>query len=82
MSAVMTGCPGATKFKTPELKEKICPVCGSIIELFSVDVSVKCDTCGFEAFNDLQSCIKWCSHARECIGEELYNKLVLGAAEG
>jgi len=79
MATILSGCPGASMFKTPEIKEKICPQCGAVIELFSIDVSVKCDVCGFEAYNDLQSCIKWCPHAEECIGPELYKKLVLDA---
>lgn len=80
MGQILSGCPGASRFKAPTIKEKICPVCGSIIELFSTDVSVQCDTCGFTAYNDLQGCIQWCAHAEECIGTEMYEKLVRGKA--
>ena len=71
-----SGCPGAEKYKSPTITEKTCPVCGSVIELFSVDISVPCDKCGFVAYNDTQDCIQWCSQAEKCIGSELYNKLV------
>ena len=71
-------CPGASSIKNPTIEEKVCPVCGEMIELFSVDISVPCDKCGFVAYNDLQSCIKWCKYAEKCIGTEMYNKLVLG----
>ena len=81
MGQIFSGCPGASSFKVPTIKEKICPVCGSIIELFSTDVSVQCDNCGFTAYNDLQSCIQWCSHAEECIGTEMYEKLVKNKKE-
>jgi len=76
MGAIFEGCPGANLLKTPEIKEKICPVCGSVIELFTTDVSVKCDKCGFVAYNDMQSCIKWCRHAEQCVGPELYHRLM------
>ena len=71
-------CPGVERFKNPTMKEKICPVCGEIIEIFSVDSTVACDNCGFIAYNDEQSCISWCKYAKECFGEELYNKLMAG----
>ena len=76
MAQVYSGCPGASRLKVPTITEKICPRCGAVIELFSTDVSVPCDKCGFVAYNDLQSCIQWCEHAEECIGTEMYNKLV------
>ena len=81
MGEIFSGCPGADRFKNPTLEERVCPVCGNIIEIFSVDVSVKCDHCGFEAFNDLQSCVKWCKFAEQCIGTELYHKLVMKTEE-
>ena len=68
------GCPGAARLKgTPELNLKNCPECGGEIELFSTDPLAKCK-CGFVAYNDTQSCIKWCAYARECVGDELYEK--------
>ena len=68
-------CPGAADMRTPTLKLKNCPECGREVELFSVDVNVKCSHCGFLIYNDIESCIQWCQYAKECIGEELYNKL-------
>ncbi len=73
-------CPGVSRFKTPTLEIKICPVCGSEIELFSTDIKVPCDKCGFVAYNNIQSCITWCKYAKECVGEEMYLKLT-GASE-
>ena len=40
---ILEGCPGAARLKTPTLEEKICPVCGNIIEIFSVDTEVACE---------------------------------------
>jgi len=71
-------CPGASKIKgTPEIKVKTCPQCGAELELFSGDPFVKCK-CGFVAYNDEQSCVKWCKFARECVGDEVYEKFMSG----
>ena len=70
------GCPGAATLRgTPTITEKNCPECGREIEIFSIDTHVVCE-CGFIAYNDTQSCIKWCQHAKECVGEEVYNKFM------
>ena len=69
-------CPGSLSLRgAPTLKEKICPECGAVIEIFSIDTHVVCD-CGFIAYNDTQNCIKWCKYARECVGDEIYNKFM------
>ena len=72
---MVMGCPGTFNVKTPTLKIKKCPECGADVELFSIDVSLKCEKCGFTVYNDLQSCIQWCKYANECVGEEIYRKM-------
>ena len=72
------GCQG--KPRTPTIHEKICPRCGSIIELFSIDTEVACDNCGFVAYNDALSCVQWCKYAKQCVGEEMYNHMMEIAA--
>ena len=69
-------CAGRSVFGTPTLRIMKCPECGGEIEMFSTDVKVKCDKCGFVAFNDINICVQWCAHAEECVGTEMYNKLV------
>lgn len=73
---IYSGCPGADKLRNPTIIDKICPVCGSEIEMFSTDTEMACEKCGFVAYNDTLSCIQWCQYAEKCIGTELYNKLV------
>ena len=70
---LMDGCQG--KPRTPTIHEKICPKCGNIIELFSIDTQVPCEHCGFVAYNDALSCVQWCAHAKECVGEEMYAQM-------
>ena len=71
---IFEGCMG--KPKTPTIHEKICPQCGQIIELFSIDTQVACDKCGFIAYNDTLSCVQWCEYARKCVGDEMYEKMM------
>ena len=73
---IYSGCPGTDNLRNPTITEKICPVCGNEIEMFSIDTEVACDRCGFVAYNDALSCIQWCQYAEKCIGPELYQKLV------
>ena len=74
----MHGCQARPK--TPTIIEKVCPQCGEIIELFSIDTEVACDKCGFIAYNDTLSCVQWCQYAKQCVGEEMYNKMMEIAA--
>ncbi len=68
-------CPGVENYKTPTFIDKVCPQCGADIEMFSVDTEATCENCGFVVYNDTMSCVKWCKYAKNCFGEELYNKL-------
>lgn len=69
-------CPGAANIRTPTLEIRKCPRCGEEIEIFSNDASVRCSRCGYVVYNDAASCIRWCRHAKECLGDEMYEKLV------
>lgn len=71
---IYTGCQSKSKEIT--LEERICPQCGNVIELFSVDTEVACEHCGFVAYNDTLSCVQWCQYAKQCVGEEMYEKMM------
>lgn len=76
MNKEKLNCPGASNISgTPTLKVKQCPQCNGEIELFSTDVQLSCPKCGFVVYNDIQSCIRWCAFARECVGDEMYERL-------
>ena len=75
---LMDSCQG--KPRTPTLHEKVCPKCGNIIEIFSIDTQVACDHCGFVAYNDTLSCVQWCEYARKCVGDEMYERMMEIAA--
>ena len=69
-------CPGASNLHTPTIELKTCPECSAEVEIFSTDMQVACPKCGFTIFNDLESCIQWCEYAKECVGEETYERLM------
>ena len=71
---MIQGCQG--KPRTPTIIEKVCPNCGNLIEMFSIDSQMPCEKCGFVAYNDTLSCVQWCAHAKECVGEEMYNQMM------
>ena len=73
------GCQG--KPKTPTIQEKICPKCGNLIEMFSIDTQMACEKCGFVAYNDTLSCVQWCEYARQCVGDEMYEHMMKIAEE-
>lgn len=76
---IMGGCQG--KPRTPTIQEKVCPQCGSIIEMFSIDSQMACEKCGFIAYNDTLSCVQWCEFAKQCVGEEMYAHMMKIAEE-
>jgi hypothetical protein len=69
-------CPGAASILKPTLILKNCPECGEENELLSTEAKRKCSKCGFMIYNDVVSCVQWCEYAKECVGEELYNRLM------
>ena len=71
---IIGGCQG--KPRTPTIHEKVCPNCGNVIELFSIDTQMPCEKCGFIAFNDTLSCVQWCQYAKQCVGEEMYEHMM------
>ncbi len=75
---MLDGCQG--KPRTPTIIEKICPQCGEMIEMFSIDTQMACEKCGFIAYNDTLSCVQWCQYARKCVGDEMYEHMMEIAA--
>ncbi len=71
---ILHGCQARPK--TPTIVEKVCPQCGHEIEMFSIDTQMTCEHCGFVAYNDTLSCVQWCAHAKECVGEEMYEQMM------
>ncbi len=68
-------CPGQD-LRNLRISVVKCPNCSSDVEIFSDEIRVKCQKCGTKVYRDqVPSCIDWCSHARECIGEDRWREL-------
>ena len=46
------------------------------MEIFSVDTEAVCENCGTVIYNDTLSCVQWCRYARQCVGEQTYERLM------
>lgn len=74
-------CPGTKTILMPTIKLKPCPKCGEEVEIISSDMKTNCPKCGFTIYNDVASCVQWCAYAKECVGEELYERIHKEQAE-
>ncbi|MCI9515212.1 MAG: hypothetical protein HFF61_12905 [Oscillospiraceae bacterium] len=75
---MLEGCQ--EKPRTPTIIEKVCPQCGQLVELFSIDTQMACENCGFIVYNDTLSCVQWCQYARKCVGDAMYEHMMEIAA--
>ena len=71
---IFEGCQ--SKSKQISIEGRICPNCGNMIEIFSVDTEAVCDKCGFTVYNDKLSCVQWCKYARQCVGDKMYENMM------
>jgi len=54
-----------------------CPKCSTEIEIWSDEFEVTCTKCKKIIPRETgQSCIEWCSYARECVGEYRYRRYI------
>jgi len=72
---ILGGCPGSSSFKQPTPEEIKCSYCGQKVEIWSDEVEVLCPKCKNKIEReDAPSCLDWCQLAKECVGQEKYNK--------
>ena len=70
-----TRCPGQD-MRNLRVKLYKCSDCSAEVEIFSDEVSVRCQQCGEKVYSSMGfSCIEWCASARQCLGEERWQKL-------
>jgi len=66
-------CPGAILTRQPEPENFNCPSCGAEVEIWTDELSRPCQKCGTVVTkSEGLSCVEWCRHAKECIGETRY----------
>ncbi|MEK7280819.1 MAG: hypothetical protein AAB037_00500 [Chloroflexota bacterium] len=69
-------CPGSQTIRQPVPEDYLCPNCGEVVEVWSNELKHNCPKCGTPVFREAApSCIDWCQYAKECVGEEAFNRL-------
>lgn len=73
---MIEGCPGSQRFKKPFPEMFKCGRCGTDVEIWSDEFTAECPNCKFTVTraNIAQCCLDWCKYARECVGDEIYNR--------
>ncbi|MFC1631421.1 hypothetical protein ACFL1I_08300 [Candidatus Omnitrophota bacterium] len=67
-------CPGSKRIKSPFPEEIKCP-CGKVAEIWSDETATICKHCRKKLTREmLPTCLDWCSVARECVGEQKYQR--------
>ncbi|MFC1666511.1 phosphohydrolase [Candidatus Omnitrophota bacterium] len=68
------GCPGSKRIREP-FPENIKCMCGKEVEIWSDETETVCPQCKKRVDRNMpQSCLDWCSMAKECIGLEKFKK--------
>lgn len=70
----LAGCPGAERLRNSFPDEIPC-ACGEKVEMWPDEFEIRCPACGRKVERTVPpACIEWCSAARECVGDRLYEK--------
>jgi hypothetical protein len=72
-------CPGSREIRTPYPEQIRCFWCDTACEIWSDEVEIECSGCKKTISRNMKpTCIEWCPAARECIGDEKYERLMKG----
>ena len=75
-------CPGSRSIREPKPEYMPCPDCGKEVEIWTDELKATCRNCGGKVLRAQQaSCIEWCPHAKECVGPEVYERLMAGTGD-
>lgn len=74
-------CPGAQKFRKPQPEFIKCPSCEVEVEIWTDEVKATCPDCKkIVTRQQDSSCVDWCKHAKECLGDEAYTNYIKNKA--
>ena len=74
-------CPGARQFKQPQPEMVKCPSCSEEVEIWTDELEATCPNCKKTVRREEGvSCLDSCSYAKECLGEQGYNKYMQNKA--
>lgn len=71
----LRGCPGERGLREPFPEFVDCPSCGDEVEIWSDEVLSSCHGCGATVSREPgPTCLDWCDSARECVGDQAYER--------
>lgn len=75
-------CPGSKKFRQPEPENLNCPSCGREVEMWTDEIQRACPHCKSVILRKQEgaSCLDWCRYAKECVGQDTYEKYMQNKA--
>lgn len=72
----MFRCPGQDTRKL-KVSYHPCPKCSKPVEFFSDEMRIRCQHCKTMVHKEqAPSCIQWCKAARDCLGPDVYDRLL------
>ncbi len=72
-------CPGSVRIKEPVPEFFECPKCASEVEIWTNENTRPCKKCGqMVSREQVPTCVEWCKHAKECVGEEALKRYMDG----
>lgn len=78
---MIQNCPGSKIFKRPEPETIKCPSCSCEVEIWTDEAQAKCPKCKAAVTRPVgASCLDWCKYAKECVGDQTYNKYMKNKA--
>ena len=70
-------CPGSKSIRQPQPEFIKCPFCAYEVEIWTDEIKAICPKCKKTVLRDAQaSCLEWCKYAKECVGDDTYNKFM------
>ncbi|MCM8792748.1 MAG: hypothetical protein NC826_06410 [Candidatus Omnitrophica bacterium] len=69
-------CPGLDNLRQPKPQMIKCLNCGKEVKIWTDEFQINCPFCKKKISRkiELNCCLEWCKYAKECAGEELYNR--------
>ncbi len=80
---MISDCPGAQRFKQPTPETITCWFCQGELEIWTDEFQTTCPKCKkIVTRPGEQCCLDWCAYARECVGDEVYNRYLKSRSGG
>lgn len=81
MDKIPFECPGSKTIRQPQPEFIKCPFCSEEVEIWTDEIKATCTKCKKVIVRDQgTSCLEWCSYAKECVGDEIYNNFMKNRA--